>query len=258
MAERHWHIKNCDLFEKLTPEQFLTLEQSARVRKFAKGQPVYLPSDASNCVFLLAAGRVKLTSITPDGKQAILAFIEPGEIFGEMALLAQAEREEYAEAMSASTIVLLEKQALENVINQSPHLALGVTKLIGLRRQRIERRLRSLLFRSNRDRLIQFLLELADRYGEATPAGLHLAIPLSHQDIASVIGTTRETVTHLLGELQLARMLKVARQKIVVTDPAKLAAELDVRLPAPYGMAPPPSPADAKSSSPLSKTPSNW
>jgi CRP-like cAMP-binding protein len=228
MAEHVWYIKNCRLFERLTTEQFAQLELRARVRRFPKGTPIYLPSDAGNSVFLLAEGRVKLCSITPDGKQAILAFIEPGELFGELALLEESEREEYAETMAASTLVLLPGDALEQLMKESPQLALGVTKLIGIRRKRIERRLKSLLFRSNRDRLVQLLLDLASQYGQVSADGILLSIPLSHQDLACIIGATRETVTTLLGELQLERLIKVARQRLVVRDLKRLAACVQV------------------------------
>ncbi|MCI0332753.1 MAG: Crp/Fnr family transcriptional regulator [Planctomycetes bacterium] len=231
MADHVWYIKNCRLFERLTAEQFARLEQRARVRRFSKGTPIYLPSDAGNGVFLLAEGRVKLCSITPDGKQAILAFIEPGELFGELALLEESEREEHAESMVASTLVLLPGDALAQLMNESPHVALGVTKLIGLRRKRIERRLKSLLFRSNRDRIIHLLLDLAGQYGQQSEDGILLSIRLSHQELASVIGATRETVTTLLGNLQLERLIKVARQRLVIRDLKRLAACVEVTPP---------------------------
>jgi CRP-like cAMP-binding protein len=179
MADQVWYIKNCRLFEQLTADQFARLEQRARVRRFPKGTPIYLPSDAGTSVFLLAEGRVKLCSITPDGKQAILALIEPGELFGELALLEEAEREEHAETMAASTLVLLPREAIEQLMNESPHLALGVTKLIGLRRKRFERRLKSLLFHFNRDRLIHLLVDLASQYGRESEDGILLSIPHS-------------------------------------------------------------------------------
>jgi CRP/FNR family cyclic AMP-dependent transcriptional regulator len=232
MAEHTWYIKNCRLFERLTADQFARLEQRARVRKFPKNSPVYLPSDAADGVFLLAEGRVKLCSMTPDGKQAILAFIEPGELFGELALLEESEREEHAETMTASTLVLLPGDALEQLMNESPQFVLGVTKLIGLRRKRIERRLKSLLFLSIRDRLIHLLLDLVSQYGHESENEIRLSIPLSHQDLASIIGATRETATILLGELQLERLIKLARQRLVIRDVKRLAACVEVRPPA--------------------------
>jgi CRP-like cAMP-binding protein len=223
MPERVWYIKNCRLFELLSAEQFARLEKRARVRRFPKGSPIYLPSDTGRDVFLLAEGRVKLCSFTPDGKQAILAFIEPGELFGELTLMGSSDREEHAETMAPSTVVLLPGDAVEELMGESPQLAIGVSKLIGLRRRRIERRLKALLFRSNRDRLIHLLLDLTGRYGRASKEGILISIRLSHQDLASIIGATRETVTTLLGELQLERLIKVSRQQLVIRDLDRLA-----------------------------------
>lgn len=221
--QRHWYIKNCRLFETLLPEQLDRLERRARVCKLPKKTPVYLPSDAADGVLLLADGRVKLCSTTSEGKRAILAFIEAGEIFGELSLVGESEREEHAETVLASTIVLLPGDDLRELMAESAELTLGVTKLIGWRRKRIERRLKTLLFQSNRERLIYLLLDLGEQYGESTAEGLLLSIRLSHQDLASIIGTTRESVTVLLGELQLDGHLKVGRQRIVLKDINRLA-----------------------------------
>jgi CRP/FNR family transcriptional regulator, cyclic AMP receptor protein len=231
VAERHWYIKNCQLFERLSIEQLARLEQRARMRRFPKGSPIYLPSDEAEGVFLLVEGRVKICSFTPDGKQAILAFIEPGELFGELALLDPSGRDEHAETTATSTVVLLPLDELHQLMEESAALALGVTKLIGLRRKRIERRLKSLLFRSNRDRLIHLLLDLAEQYGERTAEGVLLGIKLSHQDLAAVIGATRETVTVLLGELQLDGFLKVSRQRIVIRAIDRLAGVAEMTVP---------------------------
>ena len=117
-------------------------------------------------------------------------------------------------------------------MEESPGLALGVTKLIGLRRKRVERRLRSLLFRSNRERLTQLLLDLTDQYGNATTEGVEMGIKLSHQDLASIIGATRETVTTVLGEMQSEGLLRIERQKLIVLDLPRLAADATQPLPA--------------------------
>lgn len=231
MTEQLWYLKQCDLLRGLTPEEFARLESRCRMRQFPRGTPIYLPADYADGVLLLASGRAKIGSFTDDGKQAILAFIEPGELFGELALLGGAEREEYAEAVEKSTVILLPADVMRDLLERRPDVSLGVTKLFGLRRRRIERRLKSLLFRSNRERLVSLLLELAEQYGERTPDGVRLKIKLSHQDLASVIGSTRETVTVLLGELQSEGRLKIGRRKIVVTDLADLAAT--IRAPAP-------------------------
>ncbi len=228
MPQKLWHIRNCSLFRRLDAEQLAQLEKQARARVFPRNSAVYLPSDAADDAFLVAEGRIRICSHTPDGKQAILAFVEPGELFGELALLHPGDREDRAEAAVDSTVVQLPGERLRQLMERSADLTLGVTKLIGLRLQRIERRLRSLLFRSNRDRLAHLLLDLAEQYGRRTDGGILLEIRLSHQDLAAVIGATRETVTTLLGEMQLEGLLQVSRQKIVIRDIEKLAVSLNV------------------------------
>jgi len=224
VAHTFWHIRNCSLFQRLSDSQLQTLEQKSRSRKFPKGSSIYLPTDPAEGAFLLAEGRIRIGSTTPDGKQSILAFVEPGELFGELALIESGQREERAEATTQATVIVIPGQLLRELMEQSAPLTLGVTKLIGLRRKRIERRLRSLLFRNNRDRLTHLLLELADQYGNATTEGIELNIRLSHQDLASVIGATRETVTTLLGEMQREGLLKIRRQRLLIHDLRKLGA----------------------------------
>jgi CRP-like cAMP-binding protein len=223
MSEKLWHLKRCDLFERLSAEELRRLEIHSRARSFAKRTPIYLPADEARAVFLLTTGRAKICHLTPDGKQSILSFIEPGELFGELALLDVGRREEYAEAVENTTVMMIPGEEMQRLFEQHPHFSLGVTKLIGLRRRRIERRLKNLLFLSNRERLTHLLLELAEQYGKPAAPGLELGIRLSHQDLANVIGSTRESVTMLLGDLQSAGLLKVARRKITILDLDRLA-----------------------------------
>lgn len=231
MSERLWFLKRCDLFQQLGQEKLAALEARCRARKLPRGAPIYLPSDDADGVLLVAEGRVKIGSVTQEGKQTILAFIEPGELFGELSLFGTEKREEYAETVEKSTIVLIPSEVIRQLLAENPEVSLGITKLIGLRRQRIERRLKYLLFRSNRERLVHLLLELAEQYGQAVPGGVQLKIKLSHQDLANIIGSTRETVTVVLGELQAEGRLQIGRRKIVLTDIVWLADSVGAATP---------------------------
>jgi CRP-like cAMP-binding protein len=231
MSEKLWYLKNCPLFEQLSADDLKNVEARSKSRTFARGTPIYLPLDETNSVFLLASGRVKICHLTPDGKQSILAFIEPGELFGELALLEVGPRDEYAESAEKSTIVLIPGEVMQQLMESHAGVTLGVTKLIGMRRRRIEQRLKNLLFLSNRDRLTHLLLELAEQYGTRENGGLRLRIQLSHQDLANVIGSTRETVTVVLGEMQQEGILSVGRRRIVILDLHKLASGVQRPIP---------------------------
>ena len=218
-----WCIQKCRLFEQLPAADLSFLESRARVKKFPANSSVYFPSDAAESVFVLVEGRIRLYSITPDGKQAILAIVEPGELFGELALLGSQERDEHAQAVGTSKVVSIPRDAIETVLLRNADVSLAITKFVGMRRKRLERRLRNLLFRSNRERLVGLLCELLEQYGRRIDEGLLIDIKLSHQDLAGLIGITRESVTLTLGELQLERLITVGRQRLVVLNADKLA-----------------------------------
>ncbi len=224
MGKQVWHLKNCDLFERLSDQDAQFVESRSFAKTIGRGTPVYLPTDHSNGVFLLTKGRIKICHLTAEGKQSILGFVNAGEIFGELALLDQQLREEHAEAVEKSQVVLIPREVMDEVCLRHASVSIGITKLIGMRRIQIERRLKHLLFQSNKERLVHLLLDLVAQYGRQTQdEGIALSINLSHQDLASLIGSTRESVTLLLGELQNAELIKTARRKVWVLKLAELA-----------------------------------
>ncbi len=234
MDEKFWYLKNCSLFECLSDEHVRRLEARAKARNFKRSALVYVPSDQGDCVLLLISGRVKIFHNTQDGKQAVLAIIDPGELFGELAIAAleEEQREEYAETMEASTIVLVPADEIKRLAAEHHSLSVGITKLMGLSRRRVERRLKSLLFRSNRERLVHLLFDLAEKYGKYTKdGGISLGIHLSHQELASIIGSTRETVTLVLGELQSEGVISISRRDLVLCQAGRLAEMIEMPIP---------------------------
>lgn len=225
MEGKLWYLKRCDLFEQLTPEQVHRIESCALVRMCKRQTTIYAPSEPGLSVFVLATGRVKIKHLTPDGKETILAFIEEGEIFGELALLGDNLRGEHAEAVEDSQILLIPQADFLWLMEQRSDLALSITKLVGLRRRRIENRLRNVLFLSSRERMVHMLLELMDSYGDRQGNVCAIRLPLTHQDLASLIGVTRETATVVLGQLQYDRLIKVQRRHITVLNCERLTQE---------------------------------
>ena len=158
MADFYWFLKNCDLLSQINPQDLQRLETSSKTRKFKRGEPIYLPSESADGVLVVVQGRVKLCHVTPEGKQSILNFIDSGEIFGELSLVGAERREEFAEAAEATTLVAIPKAEMMNLMMRYNNVQVGITRLIGVRRRRIERRLRNLLFRSNRERVVHLSL----------------------------------------------------------------------------------------------------
>jgi CRP-like cAMP-binding protein len=224
MGNAIWYLKRCDLFEHLRVEQVERLEKQAQTRTFRARAIIYAPGEPGTSVLVLARGRVKVKALTADGKESILAFIEEGEIFGELALFDTEPRNEYAEAVGVSQVLSLPKSEMLWLMEQQPDLALAVTKIVGLRRRRIENRLRNVLFCSSRERMLRLLLELAQAHGEHDTNRCAIRLPLSHQELAGLIGVSRETVTNILGQLQVEGLVRVERRRITILDLRRLQA----------------------------------
>ena len=137
MTERIWCIQKCRLFEQLSAADLSVLESRARVGVFPRNTSVYFPSDSADSVFVLAEGRIRLYSITPDGKQAILAIVEPGELFGELAILGNDERDEHAQAVGNSKVVALPRDAVESVLLRNADVSLAITKFVEIGRAHV-------------------------------------------------------------------------------------------------------------------------
>jgi CRP/FNR family cyclic AMP-dependent transcriptional regulator len=222
MERKLWYLKRCDLFERLTPEQAARLERRALMRSFPRGTLIYAPTEPGQCVLVLVAGRVKIKDVTADGKESILTFIDEGELFGELAIVDDRARQEYAEAVTDAQVLAIPREDLLALMEQRPDIALSITKLVGLRRRRIENRFRNVLFLPSRERLVRLLLELMEAHGDRSGNSCSIRLPLSHQELASLIGVTRETVTVVLGQLQAEGLIRVKRRRLVVTDCRRL------------------------------------
>ncbi len=218
MAGPIWYLKACDLFERLSDAEAERLNRSALVRRFKKKSVIYVPAEAGQTVLVLATGRVKIYDLTLEGRETILAFVEQGELFGELASLNGQLRREFAEAAEDCQVLAIPGDDFLAMLECRADLALSVTKLVGLRRQRIETRLRNILFLPSRPRLIRVLIELVETHGERLGDQHVIRFPLSHQDFAGLIGVSRETVTLTLGQLQAEGLIAVQRRRVIVLD----------------------------------------
>jgi CRP/FNR family cyclic AMP-dependent transcriptional regulator len=233
MSEKIWFLKRCPLFERLSPAESQRLEVHALARTFARKEIIYFPDEPGRTVLVLARGRVKIKAVTTDGRETIFGFVEAGELFGELAVLDELPRREYAEAVDDSLVLALPREDLLWLMGRRPDIALSVTKLLGFRLRRIENRLRNTLFRSTRERTIGLILELLEAHGEQVEDGWEIRLRLSHQELANLIGSTRESVTLALGRLQRDGLIAIHRRLIRVRSRQKLAAAAEISGPEP-------------------------
>lgn len=184
-----------------------------------KDAEIYCSGDIANSFYLVKEGKVKITRKSDDGKEIILAILRPGEVFGELSIAGCEKREDAAVTTEDSLVCLFNVCDFRCLMDNNPRLSLQITKLIGLKLQKIQRRLESLIFRSSEDRVRDFLRDLAAEYGyEIGLNSNEVAIPirLTHEEIGKLTATSRQTVTTVLVSLSKSNILSYDRHRIYI------------------------------------------
>lgn len=216
-----WYLENFGMLKTLSKEEKEKLDSLAVMRHTPKKQILYFPTDSSNSIYMLKAGRVKISRIMPDGKEMILAILGPGEVFGELGITGQQEREEFAEVTDDAIICVVDIKDLQHMMEDNSKFRTEILKFIGFRLKRVQSRLESLIFKNAEQRIRSLIKELGEEHGR-TIAGddnqREVKLGLTHEDIAKLTATSRQTVTTQLNELEKNGLIKYDRKRIYIKD----------------------------------------
>ncbi len=214
-----WHLENFNLFKTLSAFELVKMSTKVKHNKMKKDEYIYFPEDPSSSIFFLKKGRVKIGSYSDSGKEIIKAILNPGEVFGELSLVGQEKRNDFAIALDNNLIVCsLGISEMEKMIETNPLIGIKVTKLIGFRLQKIERRFESLVFKDARTRIIDFIIELGREKGKEIGKEVLVKHNLTHMDMANLTATSRQTVTTVLNELKEQNLIHLERNQFLIRD----------------------------------------
>lgn len=186
---------------------------------YKKEQFIYFPEEQATHIYMIVSGRVKIGHYQDDGKEIITAILTHGEIFGELALAGEEKRKDFAQAIDSNTTICpLSLAELKALMLEDKELSFKVLKLIGLRLMKLERKLELLVFKDARTRIIEFLKDAASWKGKKVGYETMIPTRLTHKDIASLTGTSRQTVTTILNELKEKNLINFDRKKILIRD----------------------------------------
>ena len=197
-----WYINANKIFTGLPEKDKREIESKLTEISVRKKGLIYSAGDKAGTVYILKEGRIRIMRYSVDGREFTVDILEPGDIFGELTMAGEEERDTDAVAMEDSFICVIKRKDFEDFIGKMPNLSLSITKWIGLRLRRIENRFNDIIFEDVHTRLITLFKDLSYKYGVQAGNGKKIAIHLSHKEIASLIGATRETVTLELNNLK--------------------------------------------------------
>lgn len=196
-----WHLKNTQLFEDLTPEELEELSQITPYKKFAAGDMIYHMEDQADAVYFIRDGMVKISMYFSNGKEMILAILGQYDIFGELLLLPSERRPNQAEAVMDTTLIVLPEKDFQRLLQQQPKIAMKFMQVMSTSLWKAETRFAEVGAFDAPGRLANLLLRLANDFGAESERGTIIDLNLTQQDLAKMIGATRETVSHCLARL---------------------------------------------------------
>lgn len=217
-----WYLKNLDIFSNLRDEDYRMIDAYTKDREIKKGETLYFQGERDKQFYMLKKGAVKITKLTPQGNEIILDIFSGGTIFGELGVIEPQERDESAVAVEDGLICTMKKEDFDRLVQKVPGLAIRMTKMMGLKRWKIENTLLDLLYRTVEQRLAKTLINLLDDFGVPHNGGYLLKIRLTHKDYADLIASTRETVTATLNKLKNEGLIDLEDKYIVIREIEKL------------------------------------
>lgn len=211
-----WFVSPSDFLGRMTPTDCDDLLRSAERRRFAANEFVFKAGSPGQNVYLLTRGRVKIFGLSPLGKSVLLWFCFPGEVFGLAEVPRGGPREVYAQAGSECEVASLSQQEFKRFIAAHPTVAMLVIELLACRLRVLGDMLLNLTADDVTTRVIKLLTRLSARYGKRMQGNIQLDIQLTHQEIADMVGTTRQTVTAVLGGLRRKGLVRVENHCICI------------------------------------------
>ena len=217
------YLRQFPLLSSLTSEEFSALARKAEVKHCSKHGYIYLADEKSEYVGLLIRGTVKTGIHHNDGREVIKLIVHALAIFGELGLSGETHRSEFAAALNQEvTYLQLPVAELKQIMLHNPAFMLDVIKHFGERVQRAERQWESLILKDVRSRIVEFLKDSANDRGKQVGYETLVKHSLTQQDIANLVGASRQTVTAILNDLRKSNMIYFTRTSILIRDMDKL------------------------------------
>jgi len=210
------------LFGDLDDRAQARLAEIAIHRRYRKGSVLFVQGEQAERCFTIVSGAVKISAYHPDGREAVLAVLGPGDVFGELALFDQSPRSADATAMEDSELLSIDAKGLHEAISENPKLGLGMLRVLAERLRQSNEAFQDIAFFDVPGRVARRLADLADAHGTDNSEGVLIDFALSQESLAQMVGATRESVNKALALLKRRGLVARIGKRYVVSDVARL------------------------------------
>jgi CRP/FNR family cyclic AMP-dependent transcriptional regulator len=215
-------VRRAPLFAALDEEAAEALRQSMSEVSLARGQVLFREGDSGDRLYVVADGKLKLGRTSTDGRENLLAVLGPGEMFGELSLFDPGPRTATATAVTDTRVLALSHPDLKPWLNGRPEVALSLLRQISRRLRRTNEVVGDLVFSDVPGRVAKALLDLSQRFGVQAEDGIHVGHDLTQEELAQLVGASRETVNKALADFAGRGWLRLEARAVVLIDTERL------------------------------------
>lgn len=212
------------LFAGVDEAALQTLAERVVHRRYRKGNVIFVQGEQGERCFAIVSGAVKISAYHSDGREAVIAVLGPGDVFGELALFDQAPRSADASAIEDAELLSFDARAVTEAIASHPEIAMTLLRVLGRRLRHTNEALQDIAFFDVPGRVARRIADLAEAHGEPTDGGVLIDIPLSQESLAQMVGATRESVNKALAALKRRGLVTREGRRYIVSDVSTLRA----------------------------------
>lgn len=211
------------LFAALDEEAAEVLTAALTTRTVSRGHVIFHEDDPGDRLFIVIDGKVKISRTAPDGRENLLTVLGPGEMFGELSLFDPGARTATASAVTESTLASLDHDDLRPLLLARPAVAVNLLQALAQRLRRTNEAMADLVFSDVPGRVAKALLDLAEKFGDEEAEGTRVRHDLTQEELAQLVGASRETVNKALSDFANRGWLRIEGRSVVLLDSERLA-----------------------------------
>ena len=212
-------LRQIPLFSSLKDDELEAIYKLSYIRKCTKDSLILLENEGGDTLFIIISGKVKVTTFSESGKEVIFSILNEGDFFGDMSLMDGKPRSATVISIEDSELRLLRRNDFIKLVEEHPGIALKLLEELTTRLRKADERIESLAILDVTGRVAGILLQLADEHGEKTDNGVVIKSRPTHQELANMVGTTRETVTRVLKQLENKKYINMSGKDLQIFDP---------------------------------------
>jgi CRP/FNR family cyclic AMP-dependent transcriptional regulator len=215
-------LMQAPLFTALDPEGAAALRASLVERAVSKGDVVFVEGEPGDRMYVILEGKVKLGQTSGDGRESLLAILGPGEMFGELSLFDPGQRTSTATALTDAVVLALSHEQLKPWLAGRPEVATSLLQALARRLRRTNEAMADLVFSDVPGRVAKALMDLGEKFGEITPEGLMVTHDMTQEELAQLVGASRETVNKALADFAQRGWIRLESRQVMILDVERL------------------------------------